>query len=338
MPRDDPSTERDVSAVSTVSNAEFTAHPPDGPVTDTDSAFVSQSVISRWNPRELSLTVLFLAPAVVGLGAFVIFPLFQAVYLATMGSDILGNPTRFVGFQHFQELFTPEFGAVLARTAGFTVMVVVAGVVLPMALAVPLSQRLPGMRVFRTLFTLPFAYSASAASVVWLLMLNPAMSPVNWLLQLVGVSAPGWTTDSGWALVTVAGVTVWMVSGFNLLVLAAGLAGLDEQVLEAARIDGATGLRHFTGIVLPMISPSLFFVIVTTTLTALQSLGQPQVMTDGGPNGATSTLVYSIFNQAFHNNNSNYGLASAQGLVLLVVGVLLAAVQFGVIERRVHYR
>jgi sn-glycerol 3-phosphate transport system permease protein len=255
-----------------------------------------------------------------------------------MGSDILGNPTRFVGLQHFAELLTPDFGAVLLRTAGFTLIVVVAGVVLPMALAVPLSQRLPGMRVFRTLFTLPFAYSASAASVVWLLMLNPAMSPVNWLLQLVGVTAPGWTTDSGWALVTVAGVTVWMVSGFNLLVLAAGLAGLDEQVLEAARIDGATGVRNFTSIVLPMISPSLFFVIVTTTLTALQSLGQPQVMTDGGPNGATSTLVYSIFNQAFHNNNSNYGLASAQGLVLLVVGVLLAAVQFGVIERRVHYR
>ncbi|GAA3433075.1 sugar ABC transporter permease [Kutzneria kofuensis] len=226
----------------------------------------------------------------------------------------------------------------LARTAGFTLMVVVAGVLLPMALAVPLSQRLPGMRIFRTLFTLPFAYSASAASVVWLLMLNPAMSPVNWVLQLIGVTAPGWTTDSGWALVTVAGVTVWMVSGFNLLVLAAGLAGLDEQVLEAARIDGASGVRNFTSIVLPMISPSLFFVIVTTTLTALQSLGQPQVMTDGGPNGATSTLVYSIFNQAFHNNNSNYGLASAQGLVLLIVGVLLAAVQFGVIERRVHYR
>src|SRR6185437_13801229 len=200
MSRDDPSTERDVSSVSTVGNAEFTASPPNGLVTAADSATVSQSVISRWNPRELALTVLFLAPAVVGLGAFVIFPLFQAVYLATMGSDILGNPTRFVGLQHFEELFTPDFGAVLARTAGFTLMVVVAGVVLPMALAVPLSQRLPGMRVFRTLFTLPFAYSASAASVVWLLMLNPAMSPVNWLLQLVGVTAPGWTTDSGWAL------------------------------------------------------------------------------------------------------------------------------------------
>src|SRR5689334_17906135 len=103
MSRDDLTTDGDVSPASTVSNAEFTVGPPDGLVTATDSAPVSQSVISRWNPRELALTVLFLAPAVAGLGAFVIFPLFQAVYLATMGSDILGNPTRFVGFQHFEE-------------------------------------------------------------------------------------------------------------------------------------------------------------------------------------------------------------------------------------------
>ncbi|MGH3626901.1 MAG: sugar ABC transporter permease, partial [Sciscionella sp.] len=87
-----------------------------------------------------------------------------------------------------------------------------------------------------------------------------------------------------------------------------------------------------------MISPSVFFVIVTTTLTALQALGQVQVTTDGGPNGATQTLVYSIYNNAFEYGHNNYGLASAQGLVLLVVGILLAAIQFGVIEKRVHYR
>jgi sn-glycerol 3-phosphate transport system permease protein len=87
-----------------------------------------------------------------------------------------------------------------------------------------------------------------------------------------------------------------------------------------------------------MISPSVFFVIVTTTLTALQALGQVQVVTDGGPNGASATLVFSIYHNAFENGNNDYGLASAQGLVLLLVGVILAAVQFGVIERRVHYR
>jgi sn-glycerol 3-phosphate transport system permease protein len=220
----------------------------------------------------------------------------------------------------------------------FTAFVVIVGVLLPMALAVPLAQRLPGMKLLRTLFTLPFAYSASAASVVWLLMLDPSMSPVNWVLRLVGVAAPGWITESPWALLTVAWATVWVVTGFNLLVLGAGLAGVDEEVLEAARIDGATGPRQFVHVVLPMISPSVFFAIVTTTLTALQALGQVQVMTDGGPNGSTSTLVYAIFHNAFENGNNDYGLASAQGLVLLIFGIVLAAIQFGVVERRVHYR
>jgi sn-glycerol 3-phosphate transport system permease protein len=284
------------------------------------------------------LGLVFLAPALTGLGVFVVFPLFQAVFLSTRGTDILGNPTRSVGLANFAALFGPEFGRLLWQTFVFTLIVVVGGLVIPMALAVPLSQRLPGMRVFRTLFSLPFAYSASAAGVVWLLMLDPSMSPIDWVLDGLGLGSPGWTTSPGWALFTTAWVTLWMVSGFNLLVLAAALAGVDEEVLEAARLDGATGWRGFTRVVLPMISPSVFFVVVTTTLTALQALGQVQVVTDGGPNGASATIVYSIYDHAFHNGNSQYGTASAHGLVLLVIGVLLAVVQFGVIERRVHYR
>lgn len=292
----------------------------------------------RFTGREVALGVAFCVPALAGLAVFVIFPLFQAIFLSTRGTDINGNPSRSVGTRNFAELFTPEFGTVLLHTLLFTVFVVAVGVVLPMALAVPLAQRLPGMRVFSTLFTLPFAYSASAASVVWLLMLDPSLSPVNWLLRLFGVGAPGWTTESPWALLVVAWTTVWVVSGFNLLVIGAGLSGIDEEVLEAAKIDGATGVRNFVSVVLPMISPSVFFVVVTTTLASLQALGQVQVMTDGGPNGSTSTLVFSIYHNAFENGNNDYGLASAQGLVLLIIGIALAAVQFGVIERRVHYR
>ncbi len=292
----------------------------------------------RFPLREALLGALFCIPALAGLGTFVVFPLFQAIFLSTRGTDINGNPSRSVGGANFSALFTSEFGTVLLHTLVFTVFVVVVGVALPMVLAVPMAQRLPGMRVFRTLFTLPFAYSASAASVVWLLMLDPSLSPVNWLLRMFGVTAPGWTTDSRWALITVAWATTWVVAGFNLLVLGAGLAGIDEEVLEAAKIDGATGLRNFFSVVLPMISPSVFFVVVTTTLNALQALGQVQVMTDGGPNESTTTLVFSIFHNAFEHGSNDYGLASAQGLVLLVVGIVLAAIQFGVVERRVHYR
>ncbi len=288
--------------------------------------------------REGLLGLAFCLPALAGLGVFVVYPLFEAIFLSTRGTDINGNPDRSVGTANFAELFTSQFGGVLWHTLMFTLFVVIVGITIPMALAVPLSQRLPGMRVFRTLFTLPFAYSASGASVVWLLMLDPSMSPVNWMLQLFGITAPGWVTGSPWAFLTVSWATVWVVMGFNLLVLGAGLAGLEEEVLEAARIDGASGFRHFFSIVLPMISPNVFFVVVTTTLSALQALGQVQAMTDGGPNGSTSTLVYSIYHNAFENGNNDYGLASAQGLVLLLIGLVLASIQFGVIERRVHYR
>jgi sn-glycerol 3-phosphate transport system permease protein len=314
-----------------------------GPVTTVDGPAPPGPVRRRrrrehYSTGEVLLGLVFCVPALAGLAVFVLFPLFQAVFLSTRGTDINGNPSRSVGGANFAQLFTPEFGDVLMHTLLFTLMVVGIGVLLPMALAVPLAQKLPGMRVFRTLFTLPFAYSASAASVVWLLMLDASMSPVNWALRMFGVVAPSWTTQAPWPLITVAWATVWVVAGFNLLVIGAGLAGVDEDVLEAARIDGAGGMRTFFSVVLPMISPSVFFVIVTTTLTSLQALGQVQVMTDGGPNGASSTLVFSIFHNAFEAGNNDYGLASAQGLVLLIVGILIAVVQFGVIERRVHYR
>jgi sn-glycerol 3-phosphate transport system permease protein len=299
---------------------------------------LARSSVTRPRAGELSWAAGFLAPALVGVGLFVIFPLFQAMFLATRGTDIRGNPTRDVGLENFARLFTPEFGRVLLHTLVFTAIVVVGGTLVPLALAIPMSQRLAGMRVFRTLFTLPFAYSASTASVVWLIMVNPAMSPINWALGLLGVPAPDWTTSAGWAMVTTAWITLWMASGFNLLVLSAALAAMDQEVIEASRLDGATGWRGLTRVVLPLISPSLFFVVVTTTLTALQALGQVQVTTNGGPNDATRTLVFSIYDLAFANGNSLYGPACAQGLVLLLVGILLAVLQFGVLERRVHYR
>jgi sn-glycerol 3-phosphate transport system permease protein len=298
----------------------------------------ARSSVARPRVGELGWGAGFLVPALAGVGLFVIFPLFQAMFLATRGTDIRGNPTRDVGLENFARLFTPEFGRVLLHTLVFTAIVVVGGTVVPLALAIPMSQRLAGMRPFRTLFTLPFAYSASTASVVWLIMVNPAMSPINWALGLLGVPAPDWTTSAGWAMVTTAWITLWMASGFNLLVLGAALAGLDQEVIEASRLDGATGWRGLTRVVLPLISPSLFFVVVTTTLTALQALGQVQVTTNGGPNDATRTLVFSIYDLAFANGNSLYGPACAQGLVLLLVGILLAVLQFGVLERRVHYR
>jgi sn-glycerol 3-phosphate transport system permease protein len=129
-----------------------------------------------------------------------------------------------------------------------------------------------------------------------------------------------------------------MQLGYNLLVLLAGLGALPDEVLEAARLDGATGFRLQRSIIIPLITPQLFFLVVTGTIHALQSFGQIKILTVGGPEGRTTTLVYSIYEQAFANNNSNYGYASAQAMVLLLIVLAITALQFGVLERRVFYR
>jgi sn-glycerol 3-phosphate transport system permease protein len=125
--------------------------------------------------------------------------------------------------------------------------------------------------------------------------------------------------------------------GYNLLVLAAGLGAVPDDVVEAARLDGASGLRMQLNVVMPLISPQLFFLAVTGTIQALQSFGQIHILTRGGPDRATETLVYSIYDVAFANNNSNFGAGSAQAIVLLIVVLAITAFQFGVLERKVFY-
>ena len=128
-----------------------------------------------------------------------------------------------------------------------------------------------------------------------------------------------------------------MQFGFGVLVLAAGIGGIPPTIFEAARLDGATGWRLARSITIPLLGPQLFFLVVVSTIHALQSFGQIHILTRGGPDGATTTLVYSIYEQAFAFGSSNFGLASAQALVLLLIVLACTALQFGVLERKVHY-
>jgi sn-glycerol 3-phosphate transport system permease protein len=201
-----------------------------------------------------------------------------------------------------------------------------------------LQQKIRAIRFFRTAFALPFAFSVATASVVFQVLYNPASGVLNGLLSYVGVDPVRWLTNPSIALFSVSLATVWMQIGYNLLVLSAGLGAMDEEVLEAARLDGASGLRLQRSIVLPLITPQLFFLVVTGTIHSLQSFGQIRILTRGGPEGNTTTLVYSIFTQAFDYNNSNFGYASAQAMVLLLVVLVITAVQFGFLERKVFYR
>ena len=281
----------------------------------------------------------YLVPALVVFGVFIFWPLGKSILLSVQGTDIIGNPSGFVGFVNYTKLFgDPDFLQVLWVTFAFTVLTVFPSIAIALVIALLLQSRIRAVRFFRTAFALPFAFSVATASVIFGVLYNPASGVLNGLLSYVGVDKVQWLTDPDLAIWSVAAATVWMQLGYNLLVISAGLGALPEDVLEAARLDGASGLRLQRSIVMPLITPQLFFLVVVGTIHALQSFGQIKILTVGGPQGTTTTLVYSIYEQAFANNNSNYGYASAQAMVLLLVVLAITAVQFGVLERKVFYR
>jgi sn-glycerol 3-phosphate transport system permease protein len=281
----------------------------------------------------------YLVPALVVFGVFVFWPLVKSVLLSVQGTDILGNPSGFVGLVNYSKLFSdPDFLTVLWVTFAFTILTVVPSIAIALFIALLLQTRIRGVRFFRTAFALPFAFSVATASVIFGVLFNPASGVLNGLLSHLGVGKVQWLTNPDLALWSVSGATVWMQIGYNLLVISAGLGALPEDVLEAARLDGASGLRLQRSIIMPLITPQLFFLVVVGTIHSLQSFGQIRILTVGGPENRTTTLVYSIYEQAFANNNSNYGYASAQAMVLLLIVLIITAVQFGVLERRVFYR
>ncbi len=279
-----------------------------------------------------------LVPSLAVFGLFVFYPLGRSVFLSLHGNDIFGGAGAYVGLEHFADLASdPGFRRVLVVTALFTLLTVVPSVLGALVVVLLLEQKIRGWRVFRTAFALPFACSVASASVIFAVFYNPASGVANGLLSHLGVRPVGWLTDPDIALLSVALTSVWLMLGYNVLVLSAGIGAISPDVVEAARLDGASGLRLARSVLVPLLGPNLFFLVVVSTIQALQSFGQIHILTRGGPDGSTRTLVYSIYELAFANGSSDFGLASAQALVLFVVVLACTAVQFGVLERKVFY-
>lgn len=289
--------------------------------------------------RERVLSLALLLPSLVVFALFLFWPLVRTFQLSTTGQDLFGRANRSVGLDNFKAvLHDPEFTQVLGVTAGYVLLTVLPSILLALVVALLLQHPLGGLRLLRSAFALPFAYSVAAASVVFAALFNPAIGIANYLVTSLGFAPVNWLTQPGTALISIAITTIWMSLGYNMLVLLAGIGGVDEQLYEAARLDGAGTLRIAWSITIPMITPTLFFLIVVDTITALQSFGQIHLLTRGGPTGHTTTLVYWIYHTAFANGASDYGTGSAQAIVLLAVVIAVTAIQFGVLERKVFYR
>lgn len=283
------------------------------------------------------ISLMYLLPSLIVFGVFVFYPLFKSLYLSLFASDPFGYGTGpFVGLRQYEiALRSQSYRNGLRVTLLYTLYTVPVGILISLFLATLANFRVRGIGFFRTVYALPIGVSLGASSIVFLLLYNGRAGVFNYFLNRVGLPAVEWLTEPRAALWAVAILSIWAGIGFNFIVLLSGLQGIPEELYESARIDGATTGRIFRSITLPMLAPTLFFVLIVSTIGAFQSFAQIHILTKGGPANATNVVVYSIYREAFFNFQTGY--ASAQAMILFCILMALTAIQFLVIERRVHY-
>lgn len=305
-------------------------------MTTTSTAGTRRSSRSRLSRVESRQALGFMSPALVGLALFTIVPVGLSIVMSLFRWPAFGERS-FAGFGNYVALFTqnPDFWPALRNSAVFALLYVPLNLVVALALALALGPRIRGRAAFRVLFFIPVVTPIVANALVWKMLLQPQGLFNGIAVSVFGVELPNFLADENWAMVMVVVMSVWQGMGYNMLIFSAALEQLPAPVVEAARIDGAQGWRMLRSVVLPMLSPSIFFATVMTVITALQVFAQPQLLTGGGPGNSTLPLVQFIYNQGF--KFQDLGLAAAAAWVLFVLIIGLTAFQFRAQKRWVHY-
>ena len=278
--------------------------------------------------------VLFVLPSLLFFCVFIAWPLFYSFYLGFYDwSPLQPQPTP-VGLANYEELLSsPSFRRAVLNTLVFTAGVLALTAVGSLALAVGLNQGLRGTSIFRALYYSPVVTSLVATAVVWLWILDPQFGVVNQALRALGLPAPGWASDSRWAMPTVIVTFSWREIGYFTVIYLAGLQSIPNELKEAARIDGANAWRVFRHITLPLLVPTTLFVLVLGLIRATQNaFGVVYVMTGGGPVEATNVIVLYLYQQAFQFFRMGY--ASAVAYVLFAIVFFATLLQFRLLGKR----
>ncbi|OMC48708.1 sugar ABC transporter permease [Mycobacterium sp. IS-2888] len=281
--------------------------------------------------RSTPLGYALLAPSLFGVVAFLLLPILVVIWLSLYRWDLLG-PLRYVGLANWRAVLADaDFGNSLIVTAVFVAIVVPAQTVLGLAAATMLARELPGTGLFRTLYVLPWICAPLAIAVLWRWILAPTDGAVS---AVLGHSI-GWLSDPSFALPLVSAVVVWTNVGYVSLSFLAGLLAIPADIYAAARADGATAWQRFWRITLPMLRPTMFFVLVTGIVSSAQVFDTVYALTGGGPELRTDLVAHRIYAEAF--GSAAIGRASVMAVVLFVILVGVTAVQHLYFRRRISY-
>jgi multiple sugar transport system permease protein len=281
--------------------------------------------------RSTALGYTLLGPSLFGVVTFMLLPMLVVLWLSLYRWDLLG-PIRYVGLDNWQSVLTDRsFGMSLAVTVLFIAMVVPAQTLLGLAAGVMLARGLPGTGFFRTLYVLPWICAPLAIAVLWRWILAPTDGAVSTMLG----HRIEWLTDPGLALPVVSAVVVWTNVGYVSLFFLAGILAIPEDIQNAARTDGATAWQRFVRITVPMLRPTLFFVLVTGIISAAQVFDTVYALTAGGPRGRTDLVAHRIYAEAF--GAAAVGRAAVMAVVLFVLLVGVTIVQHQYFRRKITY-
>lgn len=280
---------------------------------------------------------ILVAPTIIGLLILNIIPLIQTFILSFQKTGDFGS-SQWAGFENYKRLFSdPAVWQATGNTLKYVLIVIPFIIVFSLLVAVLLNQKIKGKSVYRVIYFLPMVAAPAAVAMVWKWLFNSEFGLINYLLSLIGIEGPQWVSDPNFALIAIAIVGIWSAVGYNMILLLAGLQEIPKDYYEAASIDGAGPIRQFFSVTLPLVSPSLYFVMVTSIISAFQVFDVIFMMIDKTSMAIESTqsLVYLFYQHSFTVNDKGYG--SAIIMLLLAIIMVITFIQSKVEKKWVHY-
>ena len=278
------------------------------------------------------------APTIIGLIVLNIIPIFQTLKMSFHKSGDFGRNDIFVGFENYQRMLgDAQVWQATWNTFKYTLLVVPATVTLAIFLAVLLNSKIRGKHLYRTIFFLPMVAAPAAVTMVWKWLYNTDFGLINFVLGKMGIGRINWIEDPKIAMYSIALIGIWSTVGYSMILILAGLQEIPKDYYEAAKIDGASPAKQFFQITLPLVSPTLFFVVVTSIIQSMQVFDVIYMMEDirSPAYDKTVSLVYLYYNNSFKYTDKGYG--STIVILLLVIILLITALQMKAQKKWVYY-
>jgi ABC-type sugar transport systems, permease components len=294
---------------------------------------IPRNVLNEWK-----WAYIMVAPTIVGLFILNIIPIFQTIYLSFFKSGAFGKGNIFIGFDNYKKMISDvQTWYAVRNTLVYTCLAVPITIAIALIIAVVLNKKIKGKGIYRTIYFVPMVAAPAAVTMVWRWLYNYNFGFINHILNSIGLDKVKWTESSNLALYSIVIIGIWSTIGYSMVIFLAGLQEIPRDYYEASNIDGATSVKQFFSITLPLVSPTLFFVTVTSVITAMQVFDVIYMMIDVANPAYNSTvsLVYLFYNNSFKYSNKGYG--SAIVVLLLAIIMLITFIQMKAQKKWVNY-